>query len=159
MTKVTVWAASAAVAIAVVAYWQDRAPAPVTGADPSDSDLVARGETVYAEACASCHGADFEGQPDWRIRGAGGKLPAPPHDETGHTWHHPDRVLFEMTKFGPQRFAGTNYATDMPAFAGDLPDPDIWAVLAYIKSRWPADIAARQTALNERYETQLEQTR
>jgi mono/diheme cytochrome c family protein len=152
-------AMAAAVVIAVVVYWSLRSPAPVDRADPGDADLVARGETVYAEACASCHGADFEGQPDWRIRGPDGKLPAPPHDETGHTWHHPDAVLFEMTKFGPQQFAGAGYATDMPGFADDLPDADIWAVLAYIKSRWPAKIAARQTALNERYEAELEKSR
>ena len=27
-------------------------------------------------------------------------LPAPPHNETGHTWHHPDEMLFAITKYG-----------------------------------------------------------
>jgi len=162
MRKVAILAAlavAAAVVAAAVIYWPGGTPAPVNRADTGDADLVARGAAVYTEACASCHGADFEGQPDWRTRGSDGKLPAPPHDETGHTWHHPDAVLFEMTKFGPQQFAGAGYATDMPGFADDLPDADIWAVIAYIKSRWPAKIADRQTALNKRYEEELEKSR
>jgi mono/diheme cytochrome c family protein len=151
--------AAAGLLIAGAAYWWIGQPVPVDGADAGDADLVARGAVVYVEACASCHGADLEGQPDWRTRGTDGKLPAPPHDETGHTWHHPDAVLFEMTKLGPRQFAGAGYATDMPGFAGDLPDADIWAVLAYIKSRWPADIAARQATLNKRYQAEVEKSR
>lgn len=46
---------------------------------------VSRGAMTYAEACASCHGADLEGQPEWHTRGPDGRLPAAPHDETGHT--------------------------------------------------------------------------
>jgi len=150
--------AVAAVAIAAAGDWWAGAPPPAGGADSADADLVARGAAVYAGACASCHGADFAGQPDWRSRGADGKLPAPPHDETGHTWHHPDAVLFEMTKYGPQKFAGADYATDMPAYADDLPDAEIWAVLAYIKSRWPAKIADRQATLNARYQAAQEES-
>ena len=59
-----------------------------------------RGAVVYADYCASCHGANLEGQPNWRSRMPNGKLPAPPHDANGHTWHHPDRQLFAITKYG-----------------------------------------------------------
>jgi mono/diheme cytochrome c family protein len=62
-----------------------------------------------------------------------GRLPAPPHDATGHTWHHPDRELFEITKNGPAGIA-PGYESDMPAFKDVLNDREIWAVLAYIKS-------------------------
>ena len=41
----------------------------------------------YQEYCASCHGVNLEGQANWRSRNQDGTLPAPPHDETGHTWH------------------------------------------------------------------------
>lgn len=108
-------------------------------ADPGDARRVALGERVYAQHCASCHGAKLEGQPNWRSRLPNGRLPAPPHDETGHTWHHADRVLFGITRNGlvpPNAPAG--YESDMPAFAGRLSDEEIWAVLAYIKSRWTA---------------------
>ena len=64
---------------------------PLEGvANANDAAQVARGEALYAKHCASCHGANLEGQPDWKKRLANGRLPAPPHDMTGHTWHHPD---------------------------------------------------------------------
>ena len=46
-----------------------------------DTALVSAGKTVYATHCAACHGAQLEGQPDWRHAGPDGRLPAPPHDE------------------------------------------------------------------------------
>lgn len=52
-----------------------------------------------------------------------GFLPAPPHDERGHTWHHPDRVLFEVTKLGVAKAANLkDYKTRMPVFEGILED-------------------------------------
>src|SRR5215471_11525330 len=72
----------------------------LTRPDPNDPTLVARGKVVYIERCASCHGANLEGQPNWRKRLPNGRLPAPPHDVTGHTWHHSDTQLFDMVKNG-----------------------------------------------------------
>ena len=106
-------------------------------ADPSNSANVALGAKVYAQYCAACHGSRLEGQPNWRKRGSNGRMPAPPHDESGHTWHHPDRVLFGITKEGlVPPFAPQGYESDMQAFGGTLSDEEIWAVLAYIKSHW-----------------------
>lgn len=106
-------------------------------ADAGNPDLVKVGGTVYVQQCASCHGAKLEGQPDWRTRLANGRLPAPPHDESGHTWHHPDYVLFAITRNGlVPPYAPKGYESDMPAFVGKLSDADIWAVLAYLKSHW-----------------------
>ena len=117
--------------------------------DADDPKLVARGHQVYEEACASCHGENLEGQPDWWVRLANGRLPAPPHDATGHTWHHPDELLFGMTKIGIQASTGLDgYGTDMPAFKDVLSDEEIWAVLAYIKSTWPPKYRARQEDIN-----------
>ena len=59
--------------------------------------LLAEGAQLYAQHCASCHGSQLEGQPNWRERLPNGRLPAPPHDDSGHTWHHPDHVLFAIT--------------------------------------------------------------
>jgi mono/diheme cytochrome c family protein len=115
--------------------------------DPNDSALIARGKMVYAEHCASCHGANFEGQPNWRKRLPNGLLPAPPHGATGHTWHHPDSQLFSMVKNGTAAML-PGYETDMPAYKDILSDADIWAVLFFIESTWPPDIRERQQRLN-----------
>ena len=118
--------------------------------NPADNKLVALGERVYAKECASCHGRNLEGQPNWRVRRPDGKLPAPPHDATGHTWHHPDFQLFAMVKEGTAALAGPGYLTDMPAFKNRLSDREIAASLAYIKSRWPQTIKARQGEISRR---------
>ena len=95
------------------------------------------GASLYTEYCASCHGTNLEGQPDWRIRRPDGKLPAPPHDETGHTWHHPDQQLFDITKLGSEAIIGSGYQSDMMGFGDVLTDAEIWDILAFIKSSWP----------------------
>lgn len=115
--------------------------------DPSDQRLVMQGKTIYANNCASCHGADLQGQPDWRrARLPSGRLPAPPHDKTGHTWHHPDALLIDMVKNSlvPGKTAPRGYETDMPAYGEVLSDQEIIAVLAYIKSSWPANVLDMQ---------------
>ncbi|MEW5726985.1 MAG: cytochrome c [Pseudomonadota bacterium] len=118
--------------------------------DPGDAAQVALGRRLYDVHCAQCHGANLEGEPDWRTRKPSGELPAPPHDASGHTWHHPDEMLFAITKHGIARFAPPDYKSGMPAFVGVLSDAEIRAVLAYIKSTWPEDIRARQKAMTQR---------
>lgn len=103
----------------------------------TDPAKIALGQKLYAQHCAACHGAQLEGQPAWRRRPPNGRMPAPPHDESGHTWHHPDAVLFGITKYGMvPPYAPKNYESDMPAFGGKLSDEEIRAVLAYIESHW-----------------------
>lgn len=124
--------------------------------DPTDRQLISRGETIYVQHCAACHGAKLEGQPDWRTRLPNGRLPAPPHDETGHTWHHPDIVLFDIVKNGlvPGRTAPSGHESDMPAYGNVLSDMEISAVLAYIKSTWSREIREIQEDLSRRHQHQ-----
>lgn len=119
------------------------------GIDADDREKVALGARIYAENCASCHGAELEGEADWRQRRADGRLPAPPHDASGHTWHHPPDQLFAITKHGPAALAGGGYQSDMPAYEGVLSDDEIWAVLSYIKSRWPETIRERYDSMTQ----------
>ncbi|MEO1092296.1 MAG: cytochrome c [Pseudomonadota bacterium] len=123
-------------------------PVSTEVADPNDREQVARGEIVYAESCASCHGLDLEGQPNWRRPLRSGGMPAPPHDVTGHTWHHPDALLFAYTKHGGAAVVGGGFQSNMPGFADILDDDEIWAVLAFIKSRWPEHIRQRQAEID-----------
>ncbi|MGM8061727.1 c-type cytochrome [Vogesella indigofera] len=118
---------------------------------PDDSAMVSRGQQVYLANCASCHGSKLEGQPNWRERNTQGMLPAPPHNETGHTWHHPDDMLFAITKYGIAKVAKMpDYQSAMPVYEGKLSDADIVAALSWIKSQWPAEIRAQQDAVNLR---------
>jgi len=111
------------------------------GESKPDPARIALGQRLYAQHCAVCHGAQLEGQPNWRARLPNGRLPAPPHDDSGHTWHHPDEVLFGITKNGlAPPYAPPDYPSDMPAFAGKLSDDEIRAVLAYIASHWSDDV-------------------
>ncbi len=126
-------------------YATTRAPV----ADHIDADnvaLVQSGRTVYASHCAACHGAKLEGQPDWRRPGSDGRMPAPPHDESGHTWHHADSYLIQVVERGI--VAGVDrppdYQGNMPAFGTLLSRQETVAVLSFIKSHWSFDYRAWQ---------------
>ena len=124
----------------------DLIPAHSAASEPD----IAKGQKLYAQHCASCHGANLEGQPNWRDPLPDGRLRAPPHDETGHTWHHSDEQLFEITKRGPAAIVGGTYRSDMQGYQGILSDSEIRAVLAYIKNSWPDRIRKRHDARNKR---------
>lgn len=145
--RLTIIAVAAALTAAVLAVWAWRGR---NGIDADDPRQVARGAEVYSVHCAECHGAQLQGEPNWQVRKPSGELPAPPHDVSGHTWHHSDEQLFVMTKHGMSRFAPPDYKTAMPAFVGRLSDSDIRAVLAFIKASWPQDIRERQERLGRK---------
>ncbi len=104
---------------------------------PMAGGAAENGRQLYLDNCANCHGADLEGQPDWRRPLPSGRLPAPPHDATGHTWHHPDRVLRDIILRGTAEVVGGGYESDMPGFAGILTGAEVEAILDYLKSEWP----------------------
>lgn len=150
-------------ALASVAIFQRTESIPLSGAllTPGDRQTVAQGKQIYAENCASCHGANLEGQvEDWRSPGPDGLMPAPPHDETGHTWHHPDEILFKITKLGIVKAANLkDYKSAMPAYENILSDAEIIAVLSYIKSTWPDEVRAGHDEMNARYAMEPAETR
>jgi mono/diheme cytochrome c family protein len=119
-------------------------------------DLVQLGETVYADNCASRHGANLEGEANWKEQNADGTFRAPPHDETGHTWHHGDPTLLAAIRLGGARLEDMNIggSSEMPSFADTLSDEEITAVLSYIKSTWSAEIRQLQAEATRREEQQ-----
>ena len=117
---------------------------------PKKALQIKRGKVVSDKFCSLCHGKNLEGKSDWRKRNENGKLPAPPLNGTGHTWHHADELLFGIIKEGlVPPYGPPNYKTDMPAWGTTLSDEDIWSVLAYIKSRWPAEAQKIQMEINQ----------
>lgn len=138
--------------LASIYIWLLPAKQPEAGIllQPNSHAVVALGKEVYMQNCAACHGFQLEGQANWRQRDAAGLLPAPPHDETGHTWHHPDHYLFSMTKYGIEKMIGRTYPNAMPAYETILSDDAILAALSYIKSTWPDPIQRRHDQINAR---------
>jgi mono/diheme cytochrome c family protein len=121
----------------------------VATAANSGAEQRALGKRLYDQYCASCHGLRGEGQyPDAPYRpDKAGLIGAPPHNSTGHSWHHPDGVLFSITKDG-LIIKGFH---PMPTFGDKLTDDDIWAVLAYIKTWWKADQVEFQKTVTARH--------
>ena len=119
--------------------------------DAENAGWIRLGQTVYDRQCAACHGPKLEGQPNWKTPGPDGKLPAPPHDASGHTWRHPDSYLIHVVKdgftLGVDKPAG--YLNNMPAFGKTLSDEEIVAVLSFIKSKWPPDYQEWQENTNK----------
>jgi mono/diheme cytochrome c family protein len=133
------------VAAATVLFWRGPAGAgPVvingTAAPPVptlDTAQVERGAALYGQYCASCHGANLEGQPNWKERLPDGSLPAPPHDDSGHTWHHADALLRDIiTRGGAAVYGSAESPSTMPALGDVLSEADTTAILAFLKSRW-----------------------
>ena len=113
-----------------------------------DAPDIEAGRAIYAARCASCHGANLEGQPNWQSAKDDGTYPAPPHDATGHTWHHGDAMLRDYIRRGGQAVLNdmdVDFTSGMPGFADVLTDAEIEAVLDYLRSTWPDRIRVAQT--------------
>lgn len=135
--------------ISIVAWASTGSDGILTRLKADDLKVVQAGENVYQAHCAGCHGVLLEGQPNWRVRSSEGLLPAPPHDASGHTWHHADDLLFELTKYGPATVIGDpDYRSNMPGFKHILNDDDIIAVLSFIKNTWPEEQRQWQDEVN-----------
>lgn len=142
--------AAAFTALIVSLFW--RFPLSSRPNDDFAAQLLI-GQQVYADQCAACHGANLEGQPNWQSPGLDGLMPAPPHDETGHTWHHTTELLFAITKYGIVEAANLEgYQSAMPAYEGVLTDGEIEAVLSFIKSQWPVELQEQHRRLDQRAE-------
>ena len=101
--------------------------------------MVQEGKEVYQANCATCHGAEAEGSPNWATPGPDGLYPAPPHTDAGHTWHHSDRVLYETIYSGMGDPLKPGSPLRMLAFGDKLSDKEIRAVIEYFKSLWNAE--------------------
>lgn len=95
------------------------------------------GKQVYDARCASCHGSNGEGEnPSAPLEpGLDGLFPAPPHDNTGHTWHHSDSLIQQIIREG----RGDQGFKPMPAFGDQLTDEEVDAVIAYMKTWWTGE--------------------
>lgn len=143
MKHLGLYIAIAIVGLAIGGFWAwNDGAKPSVSMDDFEINVV-QGQELYESSCAACHGANLEGQPNWQSPGEDGRLPAPPHDETGHTWHHPDSLLFDYTKLGGRELLakqGMEFDSGMQGFGDQLNDEEIWNIIAFIKSTWPERI-------------------
>jgi len=103
------------------------------------------GSGLYQANCASCHGVNLEGQMNWKVPGENGVLLAPPHDNSGHTWHHADDLLLQIIAEG-----GSMPNSTMPAYQDRLTEAEMTAILAYIKTYWGHRELAFQAEVTQR---------
>jgi mono/diheme cytochrome c family protein len=97
-----------------------------------DARAVEQGAQLYAQHCAECHGANLEGAPDWKQPLPDGSFPPPPHDVSGHTWHHPDPLILSLIADG----GDPAHNSKMPAFKDKLSSEEMNAILEFVKSKW-----------------------
>ncbi len=88
---------------------------------------IVDGAGLYAQHCASCHGADGRGDgPESRA------LPVPPGDLTAaYLWEHPDGELFWWLSHGIEAPFG---GPAMPGFAATLDDDARWHLIDYLRA-------------------------
>lgn len=124
------------------------------GNDPSTesaverSEPIERGQRIFVETCAACHGSSGEGQPNWRTTNPDGTLPPPPLNGSGHTWHHGDGTLYKQVKLGGGYLDLPGFKSGMPGFGDQLSHQEIIDVLTYVKSLW-GDQAVQGTTKRE----------
>ena len=104
---------------------------PVPALDPARVD---EGAVLYDQYCASCHRADLSGDPQWKAANADGSYPPPPHDISGHTWHHSDGLLLAITRDGTDL-----PESRMPRFGDTLSDGEIESIIEFLKSSWGSE--------------------
>ena len=122
-------------------FWPSQRVVP---GDASDQDQVAFGGRIYGRICANCHGAGLDGQLGWQQPLKDGTRLAPAHNSDGQTWQHSDEALFDVVKFGGDYLKPDGGTSRMPAFENKLTDEEIWSVIAFIKSNWPASVLEAQ---------------
>ena len=110
--------------------------------------MIARGKIAYENNCVSCHMINLAGAENWRGLDEDGHRKAPPLNGTGHTWHHDDKTLHSIIKYGLANLID-DYEGKMIGFEENLSDKDIDSVLAYIKSYWSKDKYEHQINLNK----------
>ena len=110
--------------------------------------MIAKGKIAYENNCVSCHQINLSGAENWKTLDEDGHRKAPPLNGTGHTWHHDDKTLHSIIKYGLAKLV-KNYQGKMAGFGDVLNDDEIDNVLAYIKSYWPKDKYQYQIDLNK----------
>ncbi|MFN2449827.1 MAG: cytochrome c [Candidatus Baltobacteraceae bacterium] len=91
-------------------------------------DFATAGAQVYAQSCQSCHGASGAG--------AAGVFPALAADPVVNGSDADAHVKIVLHGLSGKTINGTHYAAQMPAFAAQLTDAEIAAVVDHERTSW-----------------------
>jgi mono/diheme cytochrome c family protein len=133
---------------ALVAACSRDEPAPASGAvqapvpEPEpiqlfDTASILRGNKLFQEHCAQCHGPHAQGHPDWETPSDGRFAAAPPLDGTGNDWKRSKPEIVKIIRNGVRRANGDDI---MPAFRGRLSERDVQDVITWFQSLWPPEV-------------------
>jgi mono/diheme cytochrome c family protein len=114
-----------------------------------EANRLSEGKALYEQNCAACHGISGEGQPNWKTPDDNGVYPAPPHDSSGHTWHHPDAQLLEIIATG-----GMMPNSTMTGFADRLSEEEMRLTLEYIQTFWGKQEREYQAEVTRQFKAQ-----
>ena len=113
-------------------YMNEGVPASYRGARSAvraTPEIIADGQSLYSENCASCHGAEGLGD------GEAGRSLVPSPALLRWFVQMPmsgDEYLLWSISEGGERFG-----TDMPDFKEALSEEDIWKIIAYMRAGFP----------------------
>ena len=124
---------------------QQPAPAPRRETAAAGADRLARGQTLYANHCASCHGEQGRGVPGIYPRLAGNRTV---------TMEPPANLVRVVLAGGfPPATAGNPRPYGMPPFATVLNDDEVATLLSYLRSAWGHQAGPLSTFEINRYRT------
>ena len=107
-------------------------------------ESLASGARLYQEHCATCHGPEAQGHPDWE-RSSRTDLPAaPPLNGSGNDSKRKKQELVAAIKNGTMR-KGMSL---MPAWKGRLSDQEIEDIIVWFQALWPTDVYDRWRKAN-----------
>jgi thiol:disulfide interchange protein DsbC len=92
-------------------------------------DQVEQGQQIFERKCASCHGDQAEGDPNWRRPDADGDYPPPPLNGNAYAWRYSLEQLRDQIRIGRKR-------EGQPAMKRRISETDIDAVIAFFQSTW-----------------------
>ena len=96
---------------------------------------VAKGEKIFLNNCATCHGKKAQKTVNWKKTLPDGSYPPPPLNGSAHAWHHSFKQYIEIITLG-----GKPYKGNMPAFYDTLTLEEKKAAISYFQSFWSDEI-------------------
>jgi mono/diheme cytochrome c family protein len=116
--------------------------ADVTNPTPDDSDSLARGASLYATHCASCHGDGGMGD------GAAGAALDPKPASVAHT----SQMMSDAYLFWRVSEGGVPFQTAMPVWKDLLDEQARWDVINYVRALGAGTVAPAQGSGGEAYD-------